>query len=218
MSNARSNILARLRAEKPDIPTTAAPTEIQSATWDLPGRIEQFRSKLESVRAEVHLTSEESWLDLLKRLVDKKHISTLLYAPDGPLGSVLSQAWEDQDHSPLIARTEPVNQWKEELFYGIDGAITSTRWGIAETGTLVLWPTPAEPRSFSLVPPVHIAVLEAQNIYNTFADLIEQENWRQGMPTNALLISGPSKTADIEQTLAYGVHGPVELIIIMITH
>ena len=80
-----------------------------------------------------------------------------------------------------------------------------------------MWPTREEPRSFSLVPPVHIAVLEARDIYDTFADLVEKEKWNQGMPTNALLISGPAKTADIEQTLAYGVHGPVELIIIVIT-
>ncbi|WP_278366532.1 LUD domain-containing protein, partial [Marinobacter salarius] len=42
------------------------------------------------------------------------------------------------------------------------------------------------------------------------------QNWAAGMPTNALLVSGPSKTADIEQTLAYGVHGPKELIVLVI--
>ncbi|MCW8891142.1 MAG: lactate utilization protein, partial [Sedimenticola sp.] len=47
-------------------------------------------------------------------------------------------------------------------------------------------------------------------------DAIANEKWQEGMPTNALLISGPSKSADIEQTLAYGVHGPVELIVLLI--
>jgi L-lactate dehydrogenase complex protein LldG len=42
------------------------------------------------------------------------------------------------------------------------------------------------------------------------------QRWHERMPTNALLISGPSKTADIEQTLAYGVHGPKELIVLVI--
>lgn len=217
MSDARSNILSRLRAGKPDIAATAAPTQVPLAKWDPRGRIEQFRGKMESVRAEVHLTPRDSWLALLQRLVDEKQISNLLYAPDGPLGEALSQAWKNRDHSPLICRTEAVDEWKEELFFNVGGAVTTCRWGIAETGTLVLWPTREEPRSFSLVPPVHIAVLEARDIYDTFADLVEKEKWNQGMPTNALLISGPSKTADIEQTLAYGVHGPVELIIIVIT-
>ena len=68
----------------------------------------------------------------------------------------------------------------------------------------------------SLVPPVHIAVLEADNIYNSFCEIIQAQSWPAHMPTNALLISGPSKTADIEMTLAFGVHGPRELIVIII--
>jgi L-lactate dehydrogenase complex protein LldG len=42
-----------------------------------------------------------------------------------------------------------------------------------------------------------------------------KEGWSNGMPTNALLISGPSKTADIQQTLAYGAHGPRELVVLL---
>jgi len=87
---------------------------------------------------------------------------------------------------------------------------------IAETGSLTLWPTPDEPRLMSLVPPVHIAVLNASEIYTTFHEAMLAREWAAGMPTNALLISGPSKTADIEQTLAYGVHGPKELIVLVI--
>ena len=67
------------------------------------------------------------------------------------------------------------------------------------------------------VPPVHIALLEADKLYTTFAEAVQAQGWVQtGMPTNALLISGPSKSADIEQTLAYGVHGPKELVVILI--
>ena len=68
----------------------------------------------------------------------------------------------------------------------------------------------------SLVPPIHIAVIEAEKIYNTFSEVIQTENWPDKMPTNVLLISGPSKTADIELTLAFGVHGPKELIVLIV--
>ena len=88
--------------------------------------------------------------------------------------------------------------------------------GIAETGVIILWPDKKEPRLVSLVPPIHIAVLEAEKIYNTFSEAIETGNWPDKMPTNVLLISGPSKTADIELTLAFGVHGPKELIVIIV--
>jgi L-lactate dehydrogenase complex protein LldG len=45
---------------------------------------------------------------------------------------------------------------------------------------------------------------------------MQVEGWQQGLPTNALLVSGPSKTADIQQTLAYGAHGPKELVVLLI--
>jgi L-lactate dehydrogenase complex protein LldG len=80
----------------------------------------------------------------------------------------------------------------------------------------VLWPDAREPRLMSLVPPLHIALLQSDKIYNSFYEIIQVEKWPDRMPTNALLISGPSKTADIEMTLAFGVHGPRELVVMII--
>ena len=45
---------------------------------------------------------------------------------------------------------------------------------------------------------------------------MRSEHWAERMPPNALLVSGPSKTADIEQTLAYGVHGPKRLVVVAV--
>ena len=115
----------------------------------------------------------------------------------------------------LIDYKHPIEKSKDLLFE-IDAAITTTLGGIAETGSLILWPTPDEPRLMSLVPPIHIAVLNSKNIYSTFLEAMISGNWVSEMPTNALLISGPSKTADIEQTLVYGIHGCKELVVILI--
>ena len=81
---------------------------------------------------------------------------------------------------------------------------------------MILRPGPDEPRQLSLVPPIHIALLDVDRLFDTFwqAQTEEPEFWIQDMPTNAILISGPSKTADIEQTLTYGVHGPKSLIVL----
>ena len=57
--------------------------------------------------------------------------------------------------------------------------------------------------------------MDAGRLYGTFAEVVADQGWAERMPTNALLISGPSKSADIEQVLAYGVHGPKELVVIL---
>ena len=56
----------------------------------------------------------------------------------------------------------------------------------------------------------------AELVVNCVFDAMTEARWAAGLPTNALLVSGPSKTADIQQTLAYGAHGPKELIVLMV--
>lgn len=69
----------------------------------------------------------------------------------------------------------------------------------------------------SLVPPLHIALLDGRKVHTHFHETMTAEGWAAGgMPTNALLVSGPSKTSDIQQTLAYGAHGPRALVLLLI--
>ena len=116
----------------------------------------------------------------------------------------------------LIPYDRPIEDLKPQLFGSIEAGLTTTRGAIAETGSLILWPTAEEPRTLSLVPHIHIALLRADALYDTFLQAMRAQDWAQAMPTNALLVSGPSKTADIEQTLAYGVHGPKRLIVLVV--
>lgn len=217
MSKARDNILARLRAKNAEKAPVELDRTVESPGWDREERIDRFCKAMRTVRTEVHRVNKADWSGKLAELTREKSFRNLLYAPAGPLAEAIESAWRSQDELPeLVSREVDVDGWKEELFYDIDAAVTSTRSAIAEVGAMILWPTPEEPRTFSLVPPVHIAVVDADKLHNTFADAIAAEDWAAGMPTNALLISGPSKSADIEQTLAYGVHGPVELIVLLV--
>jgi L-lactate dehydrogenase complex protein LldG len=68
----------------------------------------------------------------------------------------------------------------------------------------------------SLVPPVHVAVLHASRLYASLPAAMAALQPQADMPTNLLLVTGPSKTADIQQVLAYGAHGPKELIIVLV--
>ncbi|MGE6181600.1 LutC/YkgG family protein [Aeromonas media] len=106
--------------------------------------------------------------------------------------------------------------WKDDLFDVCQAGITHCAGAIADTGTLVLLPDGGEPRTLSLVPPCHIALLAASTIADNLAGLVAVGRWQQAMPTNLLLVSGPSKTADIQQTLAYGAHGPSRLLVVLV--
>ena len=220
MTKARDNILSRLNSYRPQLPLDKAPHNVpEIPPWSLDERIERFSARLRKVRAEVIVSTGQDWPAAVRDLTVQRGFSNLLYGPTGPLGLKIEQAWGETDHPSLpllVSHEREIDAWKHQLFFEIDAAITSTRAGIADTGTLVLWPGPQEPRSYSLVPPVHIAVIEAAKLYTSFEELMVAEDWGRDLPSNVVLISGPSKTADIEQTLAYGVHGPTELIVVLL--
>ena len=91
--------------------------------------------------------------------------------------------------------------------YDLDCGITDVFAVLAETGSLVIRPDPSQGRALSLVPPVHIAIVEKSNILPDMLDLFEKMD-PNSPPPNLTLITGPSKTADIEGILFTGVHGP----------
>lgn len=213
--NARTAILERLRqatptqlVERPDFAV------LERRQWSADERVELFQRMIESVHGEVRRTTKANWLATLHEWMREVGIRNLLAPMATTLGDELRADWPS-DGAKLVSYDQPIEEWQPELFNNVDAAITSTLGGIAETGSLILWPTPQEPRLMSLVPPIHIAVLDAEQLHSTFLDVLRSPQWQAGLPTNALLISGPSKTADIEQTLAYGVHGPARLLVLV---
>lgn len=187
----------------------------EGRNWSPTEKLDRFQKTIESVQGEVHRSSQGEWLDTLAGILKRRGARNLLAPVDNSLGKALRESGRE-DLPPLLSYDRPIDAWQEALFHDVDAAITSTRGAIAETGSLILWPGPDEPRLMSLVPPVHIALLDAEQIFATFPEAMAAQGWSAAMPTNALLVSGPSKTADIEQTLAYGVHGPRELIVIVL--
>lgn len=99
-----------------------------------------------------------------------------------------------------------------------DLGITGAQWGIAETGTLVLESDAERHRLASLVPPVHVAILDASRILVGLGDALDAvRKDGPGSQSRAItFITGPSRTADIELTLVVGVHGPKELHVLLL--
>src|SRR5205814_4030938 len=116
----------------------------------------------------------------------------------------------------VTAVTEPPSECSRDVFFAADLGISGVDYLIAETGTVVVMTRPDEPRSLSLLPPVHIVVAERSQILPDLFDLFERTPPEQGLPSCLTLITGPSKTGDIELRLVTGVHGPGELHVILI--
>jgi L-lactate utilization protein LutC len=93
--------------------------------------------------------------------------------------------------------------------------ITTAEYALADTGTLVVLSS-AEPRLASLLPPVHIAVIESTRILSSLDELLSMMPLPAAVADSMVLITGPSRTADIEQILVRGVHGPGELHVVII--
>ncbi|HEY5582177.1 MAG TPA: lactate utilization protein [Rhodoferax sp.] len=215
--SARDSILARLHAapiaEVPALPDVKAWFDAHRRNEDTDQRITRLRAALEAVKTEVHDVSATDWLEVLLRIAAAKGLRNLLIGTDTPHGDVLEA--RHPENLTLIRYTDAIDSWRDVLFDDIDASLTLARSAIAEIGSLILWPTPSEPRLMSLVPSVHFVLLDVATIHADFHSAITTEGWKDGLPTNALLICGPSKTADIQQTLAYGAHGPRELVVLL---
>ena len=97
-----------------------------------------------------------------------------------------------------------------DALYDVDAGITDVYAAVAETGSLVVRASASNGRSLSLVPPLHIAIVEPKNLLPDLVDLFAKLA-ADGKASAVSLITGPSKTSDIEMNLVVGVHGPVEV-------
>ena|SRR3982751_5434727 len=174
--------------------------------------LEMFSRNLQSVGAHCFVAASKS--ELAKILADTiAHLQT-------PNGSRLRIAISDAPEVPSLLKEAALPGVETETtpaaadLFGFDVGISTAQAAIAETGTLVLDSESERHRLISLVPPVHIAIVDAATLCRTLGEALA------GVRSSRLsrlvtFITGPSRTADIELTLAIGVHGPKELYVIV---
>lgn len=215
--NARASILGRLHAtpieNPPAQPDVAAWYGTHSRQEDQHARTERLRTALQAVKTEIHDVTPANWVAVLLQIAAAKGLRHVLIGEATAHGEALAACAPGNLH--IMRYEQSIEAWQDQLFDGVDASLTLARGAVAETGSLILWPTPAEPRLMSLVPSLHFVLLDTATIHADFYSAMHTEGWVGGMPTNALLICGPSKTADIQQTLAYGAHGPRELVVLL---
>jgi L-lactate dehydrogenase complex protein LldG len=94
-----------------------------------------------------------------------------------------------------------------------DAGVSVASYGLADTGSVVLAASPAEPRQRHLLPAVHVSLLDEERILPGLAELFEAV--RNDLPSALVIMTGPSRSADIEQRLIVGVHGPSEVHVVL---
>lgn len=106
--------------------------------------------------------------------------------------------------------------FSREAIAGADVGITSADYALADTGSLVMFTESKESRLVSLLPPCHIAVIESTKIVASLDDVFRLRPLPGAESSAMVVITGPSRTADIEMRLVRGVHGPGEIHVIVI--
>jgi L-lactate dehydrogenase complex protein LldG len=207
VSEARDAILARLRAALGDVPADEEPSFAR--TYRLRGtlpeadRVRLFVERVEDYGASVTVTDDPG--TACAAALAGQGARRIVVPPDLHL-SLRPPGLELVEDDRLDAAT----------LDALDGVVTTCAAACAETGTIALdGGTGQGRRATTLVPDLHVCVVEAAQIVETFPELLErlEPAARAGRPI--VLVSGPSATSDIELARVEGVHGPRRLVVIV---
>ena len=220
MSDARTNIMNRLREAasrartRPDAPgfTEADWLARQPPMGDLVGRFQAEAEKLQSKVIRV-----KTWDDLPTAVTPwfREFRVESVMTGEEPRLEPLRQHLEKELGLKLLRYDRTLDEQRDEIF-DVDCGVTTSFGAVAETGTVVLVPSVAEPRLLSLAPPVHLVVVETGSLFPTITELVASGAYQQQLPSNLVFISGASRTADIELTLVMGAHGPKVFLVALV--
>jgi L-lactate dehydrogenase complex protein LldG len=182
----------------------------QTKTWENDDPIPETRLEERADRENLILkfSQELTALDGEFTLCKSRDLSRLIANELATLGISTILAWDKTSLPPgLIEDLEGKGiVISDELDSEVKVGITGSEAGIADTGTLVLPSGKGKPQFVSLTPEIHIAILNAKDIYRDLSQGLQLPVITESSTIS--LISGPSRTADIEMTLTLGVHGP----------
>lgn len=190
-------------------PPPAPPARIRVPRIGREAKIGSFLARLEALAGKTHRAhSAADALEYVRRVVDGRpavasNAKLLVDCGVTTLPSVRCGLTDRQELRALCS-TAAVG-------------ITSADYGLADTGTLVTIASKDEARLISLLPPVHIAIVDADLMLSGLDELLETVPLPAEQSSSMVLITGPSRTADIEQTLVRGVHGPGEIHVVVIS-
>ena len=210
--HAPAEIAARLKSG----PTS----DIDAAVWPRDLLVERFSAALTAIAGRVHRTPDDrAAITTLVTLCRERGVSRVLswdphwIAVDGlPAAMAAAGIHLDLGMVPRGDTRAMRLAELESLRIGLTGSFA----GIAESGTVAVVSGPGRSRLASLLPPAHVAVLRAERLYPSLDAFFAAHPDVADAGSNLVLITGPSRTADIEMTLTRGVHGPGEVHVVLV--
>jgi len=217
MNDARTKMLDRIRTAigrsgNPD------PTIIASEAEKL---LSQSR------KTQPALKTQDFISEFIAKVTSERLSATVeLIASETEIPSAIQKYLEAQNAALQLAITpDPTLQsldWgkiktHEALDPNQGSAVSRARWGIAETGSLVLTSSPTQPTLYAFLPLRHIVILPKSNVVGHMEDFWREfRDTNELMPRNINFVTGVSGTADIESKLVRGAHGPRQLHILLV--
>ena len=202
-----ARLYARLAGDTPTnpahpmIPPLAGVPLVRSSRLDPEDLVGSFVRNATAVRAVVHeIDGDTVPADLVDAVIERHAVRRAVVTPEADVDAVAAL---------LTDRGVDVSGVSVAASAAAELGVTSAVAAIATTGTLVQDSTVAGGRSASLLPPVHLCVLPASRIVASSADVLRGLGDGRALPSNIVLITGPSRSGDIEQIMTLGVHGPL---------
>jgi L-lactate dehydrogenase complex protein LldG len=212
VSDARAVILGRVRDAVRDVPADepAAALDVAPPSPAPPagGLAERFVERVEDYRATVTRCAPDDVAETVAAICER-HGARRVAAPAG-----LDRDWLPAGVE-VLADNPPLGV---DILDGVDGVVTGSALGIAETGTIVVDGGPTSGRrALSLVPDLHVCVVMAADLVAGVPEAVAAMAAAVGDGRAVTLVSGPSATSDIELDRVEGVHGPRRLEVVLVT-
>ncbi|TFG99376.1 MAG: hypothetical protein E4H13_08915 [Calditrichales bacterium] len=181
---------------------------------DYPDQLtQQFCDRLKGLSGEIHLAdSPVMAADLLIGLL-KKHDASACAAHHFPLLDKLVKTTGQLASSLTFIDDKKISGIE---FANYEIGLTAADYLVARTGSIFIRTLSAGGRRLSVLPPVHIVLAEEKQIVSSLDDVLREGHFETGNWSFASLISGPSRTSDIEKQLVLGAHGPKQLIVVLL--